>query len=311
MPKEYFYPPHKRASVLVICLWAIMILSILGIGLTSLVFQEIKFARTYRRQVISLPMARSALRAVFYLREKDPTPSYDTAAELAEENRLEFCSGNYAAYYFVDKVNSEAEDKVIDEGALINLNSASTDILKRLPGIDEELADNIANSGVRPFRSINEVLLVEGMTKETFLLFKDLVTVYGTGRININTASKEVLLALGLDEELAEVIIRFRREHIIEPPEDSLPEGSLPEDPLELEPEYGISDLNNLLADLRSFAFLGLRQEQDILSLLPVFSVSSEYLRFNIIPGFGGDKGVHYSIVIHPGTRKIISWNET
>ena len=291
---------YKKASILVICLWAIMILSILGMGLAGLVFQEIKFAKSYQRLIFSLPVARAALKTIFYLREKDAIPAYDTFQELTQENDQALCADNSYKYYFADKNNSKDGIEVIDESALVNLNTVSKDVLKRLPGMDEDLADKLVNSGGRPFSSINEVFLVEGMAKDNFILFKDLVTVYGTGKININTASKAVLLALGLDNELAEIIGRFRQEHKIENP-----------DPLSTEElGYGFSSANKILDDLRSFAFLSLRQEQDILSLLSILDVKSEYLRFNIIPRSGGKEGLHYSIVIYPPTKKVLSWNE-
>ncbi|MDO8489086.1 MAG: helix-hairpin-helix domain-containing protein, partial [Candidatus Omnitrophota bacterium] len=284
------HKPKNRASILVVCLWVVMILSILGMGLAGLVFQEIKFAKTYQRLVFSLPVARGALKAVFYLREKDPTPAFDTFDELTKEDEMALCGDNSYKYYFADKNESTDKMEFIDEGALINLNTASKEVLMRLPGLNDDLADKIVLSGVRPFSSINEVLLVEGMTKDNFILFKDLVTVYGSGKININTASKGVLLALGLDSEVAEGILRLRKEHKIEntDPASSSDLG------------YGFSSTSEILDDLRSSISLGLRQEQDILSLLSVFDVKSEYLRFNIIPISGGKKGLRYSIVIHP-----------
>jgi len=276
-----------------------MILAILGMGLTGLVFQEIRFAKAYQRISFSLPTAKAALKTVFYLRQSDATPAYDTFKELTQENEQILCAGNSYKYYFTDKNNSTAE-AVIDESALINLNTASMDVLKRLPGMDEDLVDKIVNSGIRPLASINEVFLIEGMTKDNFMLFKDLVTVYGTGKVNINTASKAVLLALGLDDEVADTILRFRQEHKIENP-----------DPLSTEElGYGFSAGDKILDDLRSFTSLSLKQEQDILSLLPVLAVKSEYLRFNIIPISGGKVGLHYSIVIYPPMKKILSWNE-
>ena len=48
--------------------------------------------------------------------------------------------------------------------------------------MNKELAEAVVNSGLRPFSTINEVLLVEDMTKKSFLLFKDSVTVYGSGK---------------------------------------------------------------------------------------------------------------------------------
>lgn len=277
-----------------------MILSILGMGLCGLVFQEIMFAKTYQRLSTSLPIARAALKTAFYLRQADPSPAYDTLGELAKENEMTMCTGNSYKYYFADKKNVDEALEVIDESALINLNTASLDVLKRLPGLDEDLADSLVNSGLRPFSAINEVLMVEGMAKENFMLFKDLVTVCGAGKININTASQQVLLALGLDKELVGAILRFRQEHKIEPPEGSVIS----------EPEYGFSSAGAIIDDLRNFASLSLRQEQDILSLLPILDVKSEYLRFNITPAFRGRDGQHYSIVICPATKKVLSWKE-
>ncbi len=306
MSRQYFYPKHKpqgdkKASILVVCLWAIMILSILGMGLSGLVFQEIRFARTYQRLSFSLPIAQGALKTVFYSREKDSTPAFDTFGELAEENETVLCGDNFYKYYFADKSSPADKNEIIDEGALINLNTASKDVLMRLPGMNEELAEKTVNSGLRPFSSINEVFLVEGMSRDNFMLFKDLVTVYGAGKININTASKAVLLALGLDNGLVEAILRFRQEHkIVNPDPAAVPQVL----------GYGFSATDKILDDLRAFTFLSLKQEQDFLALLSILDVKSEYLRFNIIPYSGSRQGLRYSIVIHPASKKILSWNE-
>jgi DNA uptake protein ComE-like DNA-binding protein len=275
-----------------------MILSILGLGLTGLVFQEIKFASTYQRLVLSLPIARAALKTVFSERQDDLTPGYDTLAELTQNREAVLCAGNSYTYYFADPVSAQGE--VIDEGALLNLNLASVEMLGRLPGMNEDLAKSIIDSGLRPFKSINEVLLVEGMSTEIFALFKDMVTVYGNGKVNLNTASKPVLLALGMDEELVDALLSFRKENKIEPPKDSVV----------TEPDYGIASLANLVTDLAEFASLGLRQEQNLLSLINWLDVKSEYLRFNIIPKFGTAAGLHYSITIHPATNKVLAWRE-
>ncbi len=278
-----------------------MVLSILGMGLAGLVFQEIQFTKAYQRLSLSLPVARAALKTVFYLREDDATPAFDTFGELVKENQQVLCENNSYKYYFADKSSPAEKFEIIDESALINLNTASMDVLKRLPGMNEELADKLVNSGLRPFSSINEVFLIEGMSKDKFMLFKDLVTVYGTGRININTASKAVLLALGLEEELINTILRFRQEYKIE---DSDPDSS------GAELNYGFSSTDKILDDLRGFTFLSLKQEQDLLSLLSVLDVKSGYLRFNVIPVFGNKEGLHYSIIVHPATKKVLSWRE-
>jgi len=289
-----------------------MILSILGLGISGLVFQELRFSKTYFRLVTSLPIASAALKKVFYDRQKDSTLVFDTWDELSQEVQVELTEDCAYRYFFVDKSKAADNPEIIDESALINLNLASATILARLPGMDEDLAKAIVNSGLRPFSTINEVLLVKELTRDKFLLFKDSVTVYGMGKVNVNTVSKPVLVALGLDEETAEIVLSFRRQHEIKPVAKEPAKGIFdePEPEVKADPIYGISSTSTLLNDLREFASLGLRQEQDILALLPHLTVKSEYLRFNVIPTSGRQEGLHYRIVVQPQANKVFSWEE-
>lgn len=294
----------EQASILIICLWTVAMLSILGMGLTALVFQEIKSSSAISRLYGSLPVAQAALKSVLYARAQDLTPGYDTWEELTQENSDALCQTNSYKYYFTDKKEHKDSVEIIDEGALINLNTASLDVLKRLPGVDEDLADRLAHSGLRPYTSINEVLLAEGMSVDKFRLFKDMVTVYGNGKVNINTVSKPVLICLGLDEELVDKILRFRKEHKIEPPLDA--QGN----PIIQEEEYGFSSVSSMVSQMNSSLGLSLRQEQDLISAQSYLSVKSEYLRLNIIPQLNRKDGTRYSAVIYPAAKKILSWRE-
>ncbi|MFH1459962.1 MAG: hypothetical protein ABIG64_06270 [Candidatus Omnitrophota bacterium] len=60
------------------------------------------------------------------------------------------------------------------------------------------------------FEVLEELLLVKGMDEEIFNKIKPYLTVYGSGRVNINTASRTVLLSLGLTENLVDKIVSFR-----------------------------------------------------------------------------------------------------
>lgn len=70
-----------------------------------------------------------------------------------------------------------------------------------------------------PLDCIDELLMIKGMTKELYYGTRDkpglsrLLTVYGDGRININTAPKLVLRALSreIDIEAAEIMDEYRR----------------------------------------------------------------------------------------------------
>ncbi|MBF0512186.1 MAG: general secretion pathway protein GspK [Candidatus Omnitrophica bacterium] len=62
-----------------------------------------------------------------------------------------------------------------------------------------------------PYETLNEILLVKGMNKKMYDKIINYITIYGDGAVNVNTASQEVLLALGLPEELVDKILSVRR----------------------------------------------------------------------------------------------------
>ncbi|NLE64330.1 MAG: general secretion pathway protein GspK, partial [Elusimicrobia bacterium] len=131
-----------------------------------------------------------------------------------------------------------------DEQGLLNINVADRLVLARLMALvlgirDDEaqdLADNIVDwrdYGKRqqegffsdeyysqlehpyemketPFERIDELLLVKGITKGIYDALRPFVTVWGDGRVNINTVPGVVLQAFGLDPEVVEKILRAR-----------------------------------------------------------------------------------------------------
>jgi type II secretory pathway component PulK len=132
-----------------------------------------------------------------------------------------------------------------DEQAKINLNTSDRTVLSRLLSLvlglmtDEAqtLADDILDwrdYGMRsaqgffsdsyyqnldspypmkesPFERLEELLLVKGMNAEKFRKLAAYLTIYGNGRVNINTASRTVLLALGLEAMVTDRILQARR----------------------------------------------------------------------------------------------------
>ncbi len=61
------------------------------------------------------------------------------------------------------------------------------------------------------FEVIDELLLVKGMNKDILKKLSLYVTVYGDGKVNLNTASAVVLAAAGLRRELIDKILSVRR----------------------------------------------------------------------------------------------------
>lgn len=132
-----------------------------------------------------------------------------------------------------------------DEHSRININSVDAQTLSRLVtvalGLDDEKARVLAGAiidwrdyGQReavgffsddyyknleypyemkatPFERIDELLLVKGIDLKTYERLRPLVTIYGDGRLNVNTVPKAVLLALGLDVTVADKFLKARR----------------------------------------------------------------------------------------------------
>ncbi len=73
------------------------------------------------------------------------------------------------------------------------------------------------------FDSVGELRLVRGVTREVFGKLLPFVTVHSSGKVNLNTAPKEVLMSLSAGTDLAEVgaidaktadeIIEYRKDH--------------------------------------------------------------------------------------------------
>lgn len=85
-------------------------------------------------------------------------------------------------------------------------------------GRDEALSERIAYLGAgfsymprnAPFRILEELLLVKDMNIVTFVKIRNYLTVFGSGLININTVSKQILECIGCNPILADKIISFR-----------------------------------------------------------------------------------------------------
>ena len=63
----------------------------------------------------------------------------------------------------------------------------------------------------QPFERPDELLLVKGVDRKIYDALLPFITVYGDGRVNINTVSKKVLVALGLDAGVADKVLKARR----------------------------------------------------------------------------------------------------
>ncbi len=149
--------------------------------------------------------------------------------------------------YFYEFQDGKAYCAITDEESKININRADLDVIRRLleyaggladepardlavsimdwrdkdnerPGLNvvnnEDLSYKLANYPYTPkndsFQTKEELLLIIGMTPEIYRKIEPYITLFGSGKIGINTASEVVLRATGLDASVVDKIMRFR-----------------------------------------------------------------------------------------------------
>ncbi len=206
---------NSSGAILFVAVGAIAVLSILALGATSSVLQELKLAKFVTETDTSPYLAQSAVDIMKVFLSNDATPQ---AVTLYDLRKREIPLG----------------DKVLlimpqDEQSKINLDLATKEILNRIPGLSgqTQLIDAVfgANIALK-----EELLLLDGMTQEIYGQLKGLTTVFGLGMVNINTAQPDVLSAQGMDSDLIEKIQEYRAgDDATEATEDDKPFANPPE----------------------------------------------------------------------------------
>jgi general secretion pathway protein K len=176
--------------------------------------------------------------------------SYTPAVKMNLHNNTHELSqiilGHDQAYIMLPSSENDASMRygVVDEESKINLNKTDpfvlTNLLIRVLGLKDEEADKLARALLdwrqsteseltgfysedyyanlqypypkksADYETLDEMLLVKGMTQQRYDKLINYVTIYGDGIVNINTASREVLISLGLEEALVDKILSVR-----------------------------------------------------------------------------------------------------
>lgn len=261
----------KKGLVLIVTLWLITIMSIFGIGLARISWSGYRFAKFRTDGFLSLSAINSLVAMSKLNRLDDLTSGYDTMSELPEE--AEYESNNLKIIY-----------SLIDEERKININRASSLILKKLPDMDMDKAVAIVNSKFKPFRIKEELLLIDEIDEEDYVKIKDLITVHGQGGVNINTSSQDILEALGMEQSLLTRIMNFRKGE----------DGEL-----YTEDDGWFESRGTIIDSLREKFYLSLTEEQTLVSLISknILGVQSDNYQIKACV-YANDKLVdRYSIV--------------
>ena len=258
MSAPYFYPKmRKKAQVLMIILWILVILTLLAVSIAYRVSLGLRLSIYQRERLKAHYLARAGINKAITEIEKD-SPDCDSLKDKWADNKETFSQMKLGedeegviSISYIDK--EEEKFGVRDEERKININKAPpellTALLEKYAGMDGlKIADNIrawrGDAGVAApdykdldytnkaakFSNTQELVLVRDISPEVYNQLKESITVYGSGKLNINTVSDETLQMLvnscikkleneGNNErepnDLVERIIQLRNSNII------------------------------------------------------------------------------------------------
>ena len=237
---------NKHGTILITTLWMLAILSILAAGIGFRVSIEARLNKYNIDKLKAEYYAKAGIVKARAMLGKNKKAKYDTIRECGVTVPIDkevsgIFTGQLADGAFEVSYTEEGLTRygMMDEERKININKADQIVLITLLGKDnEEVAASIINwrgsarvpgpgawdddyRSLTPpyeckhadFSVIEELMLVKGMTPEIFESIKDYVTVYGDGpklSININTATRPVMLACGLGENLVVSVMNVR-----------------------------------------------------------------------------------------------------
>jgi len=101
-----------------------------------------------------------------------------------------------------------------DEESRLNILTADIESIARLPGVTITMAENLnaymSSEPVMPPRALEDLRVVSGWESVDFSELSWLITFYGSGKINLNTASTDVLRLQGLSDRSVVLLESFR-----------------------------------------------------------------------------------------------------
>ena len=268
---------NKKASILVLAIWVLVVFSIMAGVLYSLASSHLRLSQAVRRRAVSNQMAVAAANYVrgYLLNAKNPMDVFI----VLRVHEQELGRGKYYC-------------QVKDEESKININIVKTTVLGRLPGVNSEIQEQILKA--RPLQSKESLLSLEGVTEEIYKSMEPLVTIYGKGAVNINTASDEVFKVLGMDDDLIRMIDSYRNgsDGILGTEDDGL-----------FEKKSGI------MADLQPFGLYAKQQATLIeLSTGNLLDVSGDIFTLYIDTEFLGKPVSQYAITLDESG--VMQWQE-
>lgn len=147
-------------------------------------------------------------------------PSSDQGKEPCLRDEDAKLNINHATRENIERLLREVTDLDKDRVSILSLNiydwKDPDSVVQGLniPRNEESVYSDRQDSVYRPrndsYVILEELLMVDGMTERVYNAILPYITVYTSGKTNINTAPKAVLTALGLNSDLSEKMVSMR-----------------------------------------------------------------------------------------------------
>ena len=317
-------------------LWSISFLTTLAVILGFQVRQKLVLVKRLEERDNGRLIAEAGIKRAIAELAVEKEEDFDTLTQGWSNNPAVFKEagvgeGKFSVSYEIS--SGEAFYGLTDEESKININSADAQIMERvfrLAGLEESEAQDLAFSIVdwrdedsqlsspsggaedsyyrmlptpyeakdAPFQALDELLLVKGVSENIFQKIRNYITIYGNGRVNINTSGRIVLMALGFSANVTDRIIVFRngKDGVSGTPDDNYFENIA-------DIALKISDAGNLnqaeQAQINNITGEGL------------ISVKSANFMARSRSYMGRDKFVYEAVAVVSRKGKILYWNES
>ncbi len=230
-----------QGSMLVMALWMLSLLGLFSISLGFGVRQKAALLNRLSTLDAVYPIAYSGVELAKSLVRTDDNFDVDifTDTWASGSQKRELDGGSFS-------LGTDGPSPVVDEERKVNLNHTSAEVLGRLlqrvSGLDRDEAEALGYNlqdwmdsdsffghpqhGAEDsyydglplpyaakdaaYETLDELLLVKDMTEQVFGKIRPYVTVYGSGKVNLNTAGRQVLSALGFSEAAVQAIVQYR-----------------------------------------------------------------------------------------------------
>ena len=207
----------QTGSAMVIAIFLIFTISIFAMAASTMVSGEFFQSQNHKNSIQANFLARAGIEKAIQTLKHD-SPDVDTLNDFWHNNSEFFKDVDLGNGSF--SVSHEDGDQeiygMIDEESKININTASQNTLKGLENLGAERVGMILKSRRNEkFQNPSDLVSRGIISNEEFegrSGLKNFLTVWGKGKININTAPPEVLLAvLGFYTNEVDLILSYRR----------------------------------------------------------------------------------------------------